>query len=74
MICGNPARPRHEIADDARKVELQFSIDWGDDDVRDSHTKPLTFCSFACLSEWAAAKSGEHDGVAIVDGAATDAA
>ena len=58
----------HEIAAGARKLELRFLVDWGDDDIRASHEKPLTFCSFGCLAAWAAGKADQHDGHVVEDG------
>jgi hypothetical protein len=58
----------HEIADGDRLLSLSFGVDWGDADLRDSHEKPLTFCSFACLAGWASEKSEQHDGRTLVEG------
>lgn len=51
----------HQIADGARRLQLVFNIDWGDQDLRDSHEKPLVFCSFEHLSLWAAERAADHD-------------
>lgn len=58
----------HEIPDGNRRLDLRFTVDWGDEDLRVSHTKPLTFCSFGCLSKWAAAKELDHDGHVLKEG------
>lgn len=68
IVCHGPGRERHEIEESARRVDLRFSIDWGGDDVRESHSKPLTFCSFQCLADWAAEKTEQHDGHVLVEG------
>jgi actin-related protein len=62
------AAETHEIPDGARRLDLTFTVDWGDDDLRGSHEKPLTFCSFKCLSEWAATKAADHDGNVLKEG------
>lgn len=64
------ASDTHEIPDGARRLDLRFDVDWGADDIRASHGKPLTFCSFGCLSKWAADRGEQHDGVTVKDGAA----
>lgn len=64
------ASDTHQIPDGARRLDLRFDVDWGDDDIRASHGKPLSFCSFACLSAWAADRVAQHDGVTVKDGAA----
>lgn len=69
-VCQNPSRDRHAIATGSRKLSLVFTVDWGDDDLRATHEKPLTFCSFRCLAGWASAKADEHDGTVVADGAA----
>lgn len=68
--CNSPngATDTHQIPDGARSLALSFTVDWGDDDLRVSHEKPLTFCSFKCLSEWAAGKVAEHDGHVLTEG------
>lgn len=71
-VCGfsaNGAGDVHEIADGARRVDVAVRVDWGADDARATHEKPLSFCSFNCLSEWAAAKAAEHDDRLVVEGA-----
>lgn len=68
VLCANPARDRHEIAKGDRRVDLVFALDWGDDDLRASHSKPLSFCAFQCLAEWAAEKAGQHDGHVLKEG------
>lgn len=60
----------HEIPKGGRRLDLAFSVDWGDDDVRDSHRKPLSFCSFGCLSAWAAERGTQHDGQVVSEGVA----
>lgn len=60
----------HTIPDGARTLSLTFDVDWGDTDLRESHSKPLTFCSFRCLTGWAADKAAQHDSVTVTDGAA----
>lgn len=67
-VCGNPAGDRHRIDDGARRVRVQLTVDWGADDLRDTHSKPLVFCSFACLAGWAGEKAAQHDGVTVKDG------
>lgn len=62
------APDRHAIATGERRIELQFSVDWGADDLRDLHVKPLVFCSFKHLSAWAAERAEQHDGAVVKDG------
>lgn len=69
VVCHNPTgEGRHEIAEGARRLELAFTVDWGDADLRDTHAKPLMFCSFGCLSEWAFEKAAQHDTSTLVEG------
>lgn len=71
-VCHNSpegAPHRHEIPDGTRRLDLSFRVDWGDTDLRASHEKPLVFCSFQCLSEWALAKAIDHDGRTLTEGA-----
>lgn len=63
------AAERHEIQDGGRRLDLRFTVDWGADDVRESHEKPLTFCSFGCLAAWAVERGDQHDGIVTQDGA-----
>lgn len=68
-VCMNPAGDRHEIPTGARRLDLTFAVDWGDDDLRASHEKPLSFCSFGCLAGWAQARATDHDGRTVTEGA-----
>lgn len=52
---------KRELKDDERKLEIAFSIDWGDRDEREPHTKRLVFCSFAHLADWATDRAVDHD-------------
>lgn len=70
-VCHNSpqgAGDTHAIGAGNRRLDLKFAVDWGDKDLRDAHEKPLTFCSFACLAEWASAKAIEHDGHVLQEG------
>jgi hypothetical protein len=67
-FCHNPTGERHEIPGGARRLDLTFRVDWGGDDLREPHAKPLTFCSFACLTAWAADRAEHHDGVTLMEG------
>lgn len=69
VACHNASAVRHEIADGERKLELRVTVDWGDNDLRDSHEKPMVFCSFACLSEWAGEKAVQHDSRTVTEAA-----
>jgi hypothetical protein len=62
------AQDVHKIEDGARRLELRFDVDWGDQDIRDSHSKPLTFCSFKCLAGWAADRAVQHDATTLKEG------
>lgn len=53
--CGN------RIEDGARSVGIRLTVDWGEKDLRDAHTKGVTFCSFGCLSDWANERAADHD-------------
>jgi hypothetical protein len=71
FVCHNSpngAGDTHEIPVGARRLDLTFAVDWGDEDLRDSHSKPLVFCSFACLAAWAEAKADEHDQHTLEEG------
>lgn len=68
QFTANGAGDTHDIPAAARRLDLSFTVDWGYEDLRVSHTKPLTFCSFGCLSKWAAVKAGEHDGHVLKEG------
>lgn len=72
IICQNPSRPTHEIADGGRKITLSALIVWGQKDLRDDWSGGYVFCSFQCLSEWAAARAGDHDGVVLREGDAVE--
>lgn len=69
VTCQNPERPTHEIPDGGRKVTLSAVVVWGQQDLRDDWSGEYVFCSFACLSEWAATRAGDHDGVVLREGA-----
>jgi hypothetical protein len=73
VVCQNPARPTHEIADGGRKITLTGVVVWGQADLRDDWTGDYVFCSFACLSEWAALRADDHDGVVLREGTAVEA-
>lgn len=68
VLCMSPAGEKHRIPDGARRLDLTFAVDWGDDDLRASHEKPLVFCSFACLAAWASARAADHDGRTVTEG------
>lgn len=74
VACQNPARDPHQIADGARKVTLSAIVVWGEQDLRGDWTGDYTFCSFGCLSEWAATRAGDHDGRVLVDGPSDEVA
>lgn len=73
VVCQNPELPTHEIADGARKVTLSAVIVWGQDDLRGDWTGDYVFCSFACLSQWAATRATDHDGVVLREGTEVEA-
>jgi hypothetical protein len=68
VLCQNPERDRHEISEGARKIDVDLRVDWGADDQRSGHAKTVSFCSFACLAEWAAGRAAEHDAHVLVEG------
>lgn len=55
-------RCKTELTDGARTVVISASINWGDNDERADWTGEKAFCSFACLKDWAADMSVNHDG------------
>lgn len=72
MRCANSPEgvgAAHEIEDGGRRIDMALAVNWGDEDLRETHSKTVTFCSFACLSEWAKAKADEHDGRVVAEGA-----
>lgn len=68
VFCQNPADAKHEIADGDRKITLTGIVVWGEQDLRDDWTGDYVFCSFKCVSEWAATRAADHDGVVLRDG------
>ena len=68
VLCQNPTRPKHQIADGDRKVTLTAIIVWGQDDERGDWTGDYVFCSFGCLADWAATRAGDHDGIVLRNG------
>lgn len=61
-------RCKHEIPAGDRKVEVELGIEWGTDDERADWKGVKTFCSFACLRDWAAEQVEKWDPVAEVSG------
>lgn len=63
MICDAPlpAPQAHEIADGARAIAVDLTVDWGAADARDEYAKTLHFCKFGCLALWASEQAGKHD-------------
>lgn len=70
--CQNPARDPHQIDDGARKITLTAAVVWGQEDARGDWTGDYVFCSFGCLSEWAANRAADHDGVVLREGATVE--
>lgn len=68
VVCQNPARDPHSIPDGGRKITLTGVVVWGQADLRDDWSGAYVFCSFACCSEWAAARATDHDGVVLREG------
>lgn len=69
VVCGNPLRDRHEIADGDRRVDIRpLAVNWGDGDLRADWEGNYFFCSFGCLSDWASEKASQHDGRVVVEG------
>lgn len=65
MIC----YCKRDIADGARRVTLELSMDWGNSDLREpAPPKRYLFCSFACVSQWAQDRALAHDGVVVTEG------
>lgn len=62
----NGAGDTHEIAEGQRRLDVTVAIDWGTDDARDDHEKTVPFCSFKCLSAWAAGRAIAHDGRTVL--------
>lgn len=68
-FCCNPARDRHELVVGGRRIEITpVAVDWGADDLRESWSGALAFCSFACLAGWANDKADQHDGRVLKEG------
>lgn len=68
VVCQNPTRDKHEVPAGGRKITLTGIVVWGQKDLRDDWSGSYVFCSFACLSEWAAQRAGDHDGVVLREG------
>jgi hypothetical protein len=56
---------KREIADGARTITLQVTVDWGSEDERESVNKGYVFCSFKCVAEWASDRARDWDGVVV---------
>lgn len=69
VMCHNPVGDRHEIPDGDRKITLTAIVVWGANDLRDDWTGDYTFCSFACLADWATERASDHDGHELHEGA-----
>lgn len=65
----SPAVPRcackEKLTDGARQIVSSLAVNWGDDDERADWAGDKTFCSFACLRDWAAGMADNHDGRTI---------
>lgn len=69
VVCSSPARARHKIKAGDRKITIPaLTVEWGARDIRDDWAGAYTFCSFACLRDWAAEKADQHDGDLLVEG------
>lgn len=62
----NGAGDTHEIADGQRRIDVTLAIDWGANDERNDHEKTIPFCSFDCLSKYAAGRAIAHDGRTVL--------
>lgn len=62
----NGATDTHEIGVGDRQLDVTLAINWGDDDERADHAKVSSFCSFDCLSKWAAGRAIAHDGRTVL--------
>jgi hypothetical protein len=56
----------NDIHDGDRRIALAVAVDWGTDDERDAVNKTYTFCSFACIADWAVLRSHDWDGVTVI--------
>lgn len=65
-VCAGPGRARHEIQPEDRRLDVSIAIDWGELDERQDHAKTSSFCSFACLADWAGARGIQHDGRTVL--------
>lgn len=60
----------YEIPAGARAVTVAaVTVDWGDEDIRDTWAGSYTFCSFGCLAAKAAQWAADHDGRVVEHGA-----
>lgn len=69
MICG-----RTDLTDGARLLHLNAEVNWGAQDTRDPWTGSYDFGSFACVQQWAADRSEQHDGRVLTSGIDADPA
>lgn len=49
----------HPIED--RRLDVHVEVHWGASDPRADHGKDYAFCSFRCLSLWAAGRADTHE-------------
>lgn len=72
MVCHNSphgAGETHEIAEDGRRIDIKpLAVNWGNADLRVTWEGNYAFCSFKCLSDWAAGKAAEHDNHTLQEG------
>lgn len=55
-------RCKNDLPAAGRIVVVKVAINWGADDARADWTGEKSFCSFACLKDWAEDMSVNHDG------------
>lgn len=48
-----------DLPDGQRTITIRLAVEWGDE--RGIHEKDVSFCSFRCVSEWAAGRAEQHD-------------
>jgi hypothetical protein len=58
-------RCKKDLVDGERILVISAFINWGDNDERAGWAGEKSFCSFACMGEWATEMAASHDGKVV---------